>query len=107
MIDENSASSSEYDVEHQTPDLGAGGLDLPADLDPVAIREPDVEDGHVRLEVAQELQALLRRARLADDLHVILGFEQRMQACPHQFVIDRGRRPGWPSAQYCHAVHGG
>ena len=92
--------------EHQASDLGADGLDLPADLDPVAIGEPHVENGHVRLDVADELQALLRCSRLADDFHVVLGLEQRTQARPHQFVIvehedpdrhpvDTATRPTW------------
>ena len=86
-MEEKRASSSEYDVSMRQRIEGAAGLDLAADLDAVAVGQPHVEDGHVGLELPDELQSLFRRARLADDLHVALAVEQRPQAGPDELVI--------------------
>jgi hypothetical protein len=68
-------------------DLWRQGLDFPADLDAVAVREPHVEDGHVGDELADGPQSLLGRSGLAHDIHVVLGFEERAQPGAHQLVI--------------------
>ena len=73
--------------QHQAGDLGPAGPDLAADLDPVAIWQTHVEDGHIGLGRRNTGQRLLHRARFADDCDVAAGLEQRPQAAADDFVI--------------------
>ena len=54
---------------------------------------------------ADQVQALFGGPGLADDLHVVLGLEQRPQASPDQFMIVEDEDPNRHPAQYCHALH--
>ena len=80
MIAANSASSSANDVSIRHCDLGVAGADLAADLDAVAVGQPDVEHGHVGPQRAGcGCSASSAGAGLADDLDVVLGLEQLAQ----------------------------
>ena len=93
MIDENSASSSEYDVSMRQRTLRQFGLDLAAHLDAGAIGQAHVEDGDVRFELADEAHALRGRPRLAHDLEIALRLEQRAQPGPDELMIVEHEHP--------------
>ena len=63
------------------------GPDLAADLDAVAVGQPDVEDGHIGPGRRDAPVGLLGRAGLADDREVVLGLEQLSQPAAHDLVV--------------------
>ena len=73
--------------QHDAGDLRVPGADLAADLDPVAVGQPDVEDGHVGRGGRDPPVGLLGRSGLADDLEVVLRLEQLAQPAADDLVI--------------------
>ena len=70
--------------EHQARHLGQATADLAAQLDPVAIGQADVEDGHIGLHGEHPGEARLDRIGLADDREVVGGVDQ----CTHTLTND-------------------
>ena len=63
------------------------GADVAAGLDPGAVREPDVHDDDVGLELAAHLGRLRDRARLGDDLEPLAPIEERDEPLPDDLVV--------------------
>ena len=70
-------------------------------LDPRVLAEPDVDQRDVGRQLLDELAALLRRARRADDRQT-LAIEQELQALPEGLVVlnqyEAERRVRWGNA---------
>src|ERR1700683_780365 len=80
-------------------DPGAGttasfGKNLPRGLDPVQHRHPDVHDDDGRGEAGRELDRLPAVGRLADDLQVVLGVDQRGERGTEQRLVVHDQNPG-------------
>ena len=73
--------------EHETGHVGLGGADLAADLHTVAVGEAYIEDGDVGADELGDGRGVDRRPRVADDLDVVLGFQQLAKALPHHLVV--------------------
>ena len=54
---------------------------------PLPSGKPHVEDGDVRQQRADLLQPLLGRGGLPDDVHVVLGVQERFQSRPDQLMV--------------------
>ena len=66
---------------------GCGDAQLAAHLDPVAVGQAHVEHGHVGADGGDPLQGLRSRARLADDLEVVVGLQQVAHAAADDLVV--------------------
>lgn len=73
--------------EHEASELRIVRAKLPAHLDPVAVREPHVEDRDVDGEQRHAHEGLGRGLGLADDLHVGLGVDEPEQALTDDLVV--------------------
>jgi hypothetical protein len=62
--------------QHQAVQLGQQRAQVPAHLDPAAVGEPHVEDGHVGRRGGRPLHRFGGGAGLADDLEVVGGLEE-------------------------------
>ena len=87
MIALNSASSSANDVNIRQLDLGMRRSDFAAHLDAVAIGKPHVEDRDVGTRRRDAAERLFGGSGLADDLEVVLGFEELPQPAPNDLVV--------------------
>jgi hypothetical protein len=56
--------------------FGSGLRQTPRDLDPVRFRHPDVEDGHVRAEILNQLERAAAVGRSTDQLDVVHVVEE-------------------------------
>jgi hypothetical protein len=61
--------------------------DFPADRDTVPVRQPHIENRHVRPQCGHPCHGRRRGVRLADYLDVRLGVEQGPYAPPEDFVV--------------------
>ncbi len=73
--------------EHEASDIWVVRPDFPAHLDTAPIGEVDVEDGHVGSGRRDPGASLLGGAGFADDVEVILGFEQFAHASANHLVV--------------------
>jgi hypothetical protein len=68
-------------------DRRVGRPDLSRDLDSTSVGELDVEDGNIRRGRRDARESLLRGSGVADDLHVVFGFEKLAHPTPDDLVI--------------------
>ena len=87
MIAWNRASSSLKDVRMRHAVRGWRARMLAAGFDPVAVLEPHVEHGDVRIESVHAGDRLGLGAGLADHRDVAFGFEEVANTSPHDLVV--------------------
>ncbi len=79
--------------QEQDSGVGASGPDLAAGLDPIAIREADVHQYHIRFQVQGFGHGGRLRGRLADEPDVRSQAEDRPQADPDDLVVIDQQQP--------------
>ncbi len=62
-------------------------LSFPADLDSVAVRQPDVEDGNIWAERRDTTDRLVRRPGFSYDFDLAIGLEQPPDTGTHHLVV--------------------
>jgi hypothetical protein len=73
--------------EHQAGHPGQPRPDLPADRDPVAAGQPDIEHGHVRAQRRDPGPRGRGGAGLADHLDVRCGFQQPAHSAADDLLV--------------------
>ena len=73
--------------EHQTDELGVGRTQLPADLDPAAFLEADVQDRHVSSCQGYPGQGFRCGGGLTNDLYLLIALQEAPDALPYEFVV--------------------